>query len=126
MNWDRVKCNQSTIRRVLPRRRGTKGTRPGIKGAGPRGGERGDQEQWEFNPNLKLTEAEKREIIATVVSIATEELFKNHFYSFEGKTYHQRGGGPIGLRGTCAVARVCLQIYDEKLKTRKQAWLICV
>ena len=117
LNWDSQKCSESSLRRVLPRRRGRTGTRPGIKGAGPRGKIRGDQEQWIFDPSIKLSEGEKKEIIATVVCIATEELFKNHFYSFGGVIYHQKGGGPIGLRGTCAVARICMQIYDRKLKT---------
>ena len=82
-----------------------------MRGEGPRGQERGDQEQWVFQ-NVKLKEHEKLEIIATVIEIVTKELFKNHFYEFGGETYHQEGGGPIGLRGTCAVARVCMQLYD--------------
>ena len=45
LNWDKDKCESSSLRRVLPRRRGRTGVRPGIKGAGPRGREPGDQEQ---------------------------------------------------------------------------------
>ena len=41
-------------------------------------------------------------------------MFKKHFYKFGGKTFHQDGGGPIGPRGTCAVARMIMQIYDRK------------
>ena len=47
------------LRRVLPRRRFVRGTRPGITGAGPRGAEAGDQEQWKF-PRVNLTELKKR------------------------------------------------------------------
>ena len=118
LNWSKEECERSSLRRVLPRRRGKTGTRPGIKGAGPRGRERGDQEQWIFAKNLKLTEKERKEIIATVVRIATEELFKHHYYSFGGAVYHQQGGGPIGLRATCAVARVCMQLFDRKWRRR--------
>jgi len=32
----------------------------------------------------------------------------HHYYTFGGKTFHQTRGGPIGLRGTCAVARVAM------------------
>ena len=32
--------------------------------------------------------------------------------------YQQRSGGPIGLRGTCALARLILQIFDKKLEKR--------
>ena len=28
--------------------------------------------------------------------------------------YHQRQGGPIGLRGTCAIARMAMQLFDIK------------
>ena len=113
LNWTQEQCRQSPLRRVLPCRRGKRGTRPGMRGKGPRDRTRGDQEQWVF-PDVVLGEGEKRQIVACVIKIATETMFKKHYYTFGGKTFHQRGGGPIGLRGTCAVARVIMQIYDRK------------
>ena len=41
-------------------------------------------------------------------------MFRRHYYKFEGKTFHQSGGGPIGLRGTCAVARLIMQLFDRR------------
>ena len=113
LNWSAEECRKSCLSRVLPRRRGKKGTIPGVRGAGPRGPTRGDQEQWEF-PTVKLEEWERNEILAVVVSIAVKAMFKKHYYSFNGRTYHQNNGGPIGVRGTCAVARLCMQIFDQK------------
>ena len=113
LNWSHEQCRKSPLRRVLPWRRKNRGVRPGITGEGPRGKERGDQEQWEF-PRIVLTEEEKRGIIAAVIRVATEAMFQKHYYSFGGKTFHQQGGGPIGLRGTCAVARLIMQIFDRK------------
>ena len=113
LNWSQAQCRSSKLRRVLPWRRGTRGTKPGIKGAGPRGKARGDTEQWIF-PQVKLEEWEKRELVAVVVEILTEALFSKHYYTFGGKFFHQRGGGPIGLRGTCAIARVVMQMFDRK------------
>ena len=78
---------------------------------------RGDTEQWIF-PDVVLSEEEKKMLIAAVVSIVTKSLFENHFYEFGGKKYHQKGGGPIGLRGTCAVARVIMQLFDIKWRER--------
>ena len=124
LNWDEEKCRKSKLRKILPRRRGRKGTRPGIKGAGPRGRLRGDQEQWIFDPKAKLTDDIKKELLATVVEIVTEQLFKHHYYTFGGQIYHQQDGGPIGLRGTCAVARVCMQIFDSKWKRKLDEWRI--
>ena len=111
LNLSSEECRRSILRRVLPWRRGRRGTKPGITGAGPLG-QRGDQEQWEF-PQITLKDWEKREILATVLRIATRTMFTKHYYSFGGRTYHQRGGGPIGLRGTCAIARLIMQVFDR-------------
>ena len=88
LNWSEEQCRTHPLRRVLPWRRGRRGTRPGMTGVGPRGGERGDQEQWEF-PHITLEDWEKKQIVACVIRIATETMFKKHYYSFGGNTYHQ-------------------------------------
>ena len=117
LNWTAEQCRDSKLRRVLPVRRGKHGTRPGMRGAGPRGAERGDQEQWVFPTDIILQEWERKEIIASVIKIATETMFRKHFYTFGGKAYLQSEGGPIGLRGTCAVARIIMQLFDRKWVT---------
>ena len=76
---------------------------------------RGDTEQWIF-PRVQLEEWEVRELVGTVVEILTTTLFQHHYYTFGGLKYHQMGGGPIGLRATCAVARVVMQLFDIKWK----------
>ena len=68
-------------------------------------------------------------IIAEVVSVAARAMFKNHYYKFGGKMYHQGGGGPIGLRGTCAIARLVMQMFDKLWRNRLEeigivTWLI--
>ena len=102
LNLSLEKCRASNLRRVLPWRRGTRGTRPGMKGSGPLCKIRGDTEQCEF-PQITLTEDEKKELVGTVVQIIVEALFNHHYYTFGNEMYHQKGGGPIGLRGTCAM-----------------------
>ena len=69
--------------------------------------------QWSFY-SVKLTEMEKQEVMATVVMIAVKFMFQSHIYTFVGKLYRQKSGGPIGLRGTCAVARLVMQMCDTK------------
>ena len=59
------------------------------------GKERGDQEQRRF-PRVRLSEEEKKEIIATVVMISTKFMFSSHLYTFAGKTFRQSSGEPIG------------------------------
>ena len=128
LNWTEDQCRSSNLRRVLPWRRKKQGSRPGIRGAGPRGPETGDTDQWIF-PKVVLSQEDKLEIIGTVLQIATTALFENHYYSFGGGAFRQREGGPIGLRATCAIARLCMQLFDGKWEhILKQmgiwAWLI--
>ena len=51
--------------------------------------------------------------MATVVKIACRTLFENHLYEFGGRTYRQKVGGPIGLRATCAIARLVMCTWDK-------------
>ena len=81
LNWPEDKCRKSELGRILPKRRYTGGTRPGLTGVGPRGAERGDQEQWVF-PHVRLTRREKRLLVATVLEIATQAMFTHHYYGF--------------------------------------------
>ena len=54
LNWTVEEARKSNLRRILPVRRGRRGTKPGIRGEGPRGSQRGDQEQWEFRKDIVL------------------------------------------------------------------------
>ena len=113
MNSTAQECRTSPLRRVLPRRRHTQGGRPGVTGADPLGPESGDQEQWKFRKGIRLTDIEKRMVVATVMKIAVLVLFRTHVYEFGGKFYLQKKGGPIGLRSTCAIARIVMLWWDE-------------
>ena len=113
LNWSEEQCIKSGLRRILPKRRKKNGTRPGLTGEGPQGALRGDQEQWIF-PRVELTKDEKKWLIATVVQLATEAMFKHHYYIFGGNKFQQKVGGPIGLRGTCSISRLVMQVFDRK------------
>lgn len=106
-------CRNSPLRRVLPVIRKRTGTRPEVRGAGPMRAERGDQEQRVF-PTITLSEKEKQMIVAEVTSIVTKVMFNTHPYTFGGKTFLQKEGGPIGLRGTGALARLVMCAWDRK------------
>ena len=118
LNWSEEQCRSSKLRRILPTRRGKTGTRPGVRGTGPSGPTRGNQEQWKFRPDINLTGAEKKELIARVVEVAVAMLFQTHVYGFGGNYYRQTSGGPIGLRSTCAVARLVMKVCDDKWLAR--------
>ena len=113
LNYSEEWCRASKLYRVLPRRRAVNGTRPEVGGTGPQGKETGDTEQWIF-PDVILSEEEKKMIVGATTRLMIEILFKNHIYTFGGKMFRQEKGGPIGLRGTCAVARVVMNIWDRE------------
>ena len=111
------------------KKRKSGGTRPGLRGAGPKGQERGDQELWIF-PRVILEPWEKEEIISEVISLATRAMFNHQYYTFGGRVFHQKAGGPIGLRGTCSISRLVMQLYDNKWLRRMEdmgvtIWLLC-
>ena len=61
LNWSGDKCRRSKLSRILPTRRCKTGPRPGVRGVGPMGAARGDQDQWVFPP-VVLTTEERREL----------------------------------------------------------------
>ena len=44
------------------------------------------------------------------------EVFGSHFYEWDGRIYHQSGGGPIGLRSTQPVARLVMDFWVKKVR----------
>ena len=50
------------------------------------------------------------------MKIVSELMFETHLYTFNGKVYKQKKGGPIGLRGTCALARLVMCSWDRAWK----------
>ena len=97
----------SPLARVLPRRTAKGGVRPGVR-ANPK-----STEHWYF-PTDQFTKLEERMMVGMAVQIGTLAMMNTHQYSFNGKTYLQMAGGPIGLRATCAVARVVMNVWDAR------------
>ena len=76
------------------------------------------KKQWDF-PETEISDREIRVLIATVVEIALKILFANFTYKFGGKYYHQKEGGPIGVRATGAASTLVMEdwaeVYEEIL-----------
>ena len=88
---------------------------------GPLGAEADDEVQWEFKPDVRLTEEQKSTVIAEVMRLAVELMYETHLYTFGGKGYKQKEGGHIGLRSTCALACVVMARWDMKWKSRLES-----
>ena len=95
----------SDLNRVLPVRTARGGAKPGVN-AKP-----GNEANWRF-PKVEYTKHEKKKIVASMVQIGILVMFNTHVYGFNGKTFLQKEGGPIGLRSTCALARVVMNEWD--------------
>ena len=59
-------------------------------------------------------QTKKKMIIGEIMRLAVEILFKTYCYSFKGSVFKQSDGGPIGLRSTCAIARVVMTKHNMK------------
>ena len=62
-----------------------------------------------------MSENEKKLIIAKVLHKAVLTLFQTHTYTFGGKFFLQKRGGPIGLCSTCCIARLVMVWWDMQL-----------
>ena len=104
------------LRRVLPHRRHNRGVMPGMNNADLNSKVGNIDAQWTF-PAAKPTELERKEMIGRCAEIAVRAIFKNFCYSFGGKLYRQRSGGPIGLRITMACSRLVMQEWGERYES---------
>ena len=97
------------LRRVLPVRKFKTGGRPWVTGEVEKA-----EKSW-YMKNVEWTNWEKRLAVAEMTGIGVMSMMNTHLFQWAGKFYLQRKGGPIGLRATCAVARVTMLFWDEKL-----------
>ena len=65
---------------------------------------------------LEPSKDEERRLVAAVLKISISASFELHVYSFAGKAYKQKVGGPIGSRLTMAVARVVMIAWGRRLQ----------
>jgi hypothetical protein len=79
--------------------------------------QRDEATSW-IEPLRPPTEAEKKVILAAVISHTVKTVMTNHVYTTGGVIYRQSGGGSIGLRATGEISRlVCLR-FDKVLRER--------
>ena len=85
--------------------------------------------KWAPTDTSKLSDKDKRKIMAKVIKVSIKTVFKNHMYKFKGRTYRQSAGGVIGLRLMSVVARVIMDnwatLFLQKLvETRMDVYLL--
>lgn len=60
----------------------------------------------------EIWDSDEKKIMAMVVEVLTNLVMSTHVYSFAGKFYLQRDGGPIGLRSTACIPALIMKLWD--------------
>ena len=105
------------LHKVCPKRKKTKGRKPSVSGKEQAKSKSTEEEDslWS-SPTREPTTLEKRKLLACMLEIGIVASFGLHIYSFAGKIYQQKVGGPIGSRLTMAVSQVVMALLGAKLK----------
>ena len=120
-NLDETQVKAEGLTSILPGCLKTRGNRPGptttelgLKRPPPDSCDPRPPSKWAEMNTDNLTKQEKLVLIAKVCKVATRNVFLHHQYRFNGKTYRQGGGAPIGLRFTSVVARIIMDQWCLK------------
>ena len=60
-----------------------------------------------------IFDSDKKKIAAMVIEVLVNLVMTTHVYTFGGKVFLQRDGGPIGLRSTASLAALVMKIWDR-------------
>ena len=117
LNWTEGRIKLEGLQRVCPTRKCRKGARPGLGSKEAQGARQSDNQdsRWEYR-TLDQTREEERKLVAATLEISISASFDLHVYTFGGRVYRQRSGGPIGSRLTMAVARVVMAAWGRKME----------
>ena len=76
-------------------------------------------EKWVWVQDPKTyTDEQKNRILAKMVEVMVKTVLSTYFYQWDGKIYHQAGGGPIGLRAYGVIAKVTMECWTQELKAK--------
>ena len=85
--------------------------------------------KWEDIQPEKYTKEQKRLLLSKVVEIAVKTTFKTHYYKWSDGIYKQMAGGPIGLRASGSIAKLCMEIWLTEFRKKLEqlgikVWLL--
>ena len=84
-----------------------------------------DLNNW-FVDSYMITEDIKREMIAQMLQVATLVMMSSTCYSFGGEIFLQKVGAGIGLRGSAALAKATMGIWDTMWAALMHSWKFLV
>ena len=97
----------------MPTRRFSKGDAPGITGA--KANMCIFRLKWDRQTDT-LNDQEKNIVIARGIEAAIRTTFKTHFHAWNGQILKQQTGGPIGLRASGPIVKICMEIWLRDFK----------
>ena len=106
--------NLGKLWKYLPCRKKRGGVEPGMNSEGVAKGKE-DNDQWWW-PKGEIPKEDRVQLIGRMLEIGVRVMFRNLIYSFGGEQYLQEEGGPIGVRGTCAVSKLVTRDFCQKLR----------
>ena len=80
------------------------------------GGTKTNQDKYWKDSSKTIHRWEQKNIVASLLEVGVIIAMGTHMYSFNGVTYIQLLGGPIGLRLTAALANLVMSFFDMALK----------
>ena len=103
-NLSESQIKSEGLSKLLPKRRWKFGNRPGpttlelgLKRPPPGSGEPEPASKWAPMDVSMFSQEEKLLLMSKVCKVATRVVFENHQYMFNGQTFIQSSGAPIGL-----------------------------
>ena len=99
------------LQNFCPQRTKKGGKRPGMSGAEE------DDGKW-TRGRLPKTRSEELKILGHVLSVATEKVYNNNIYTFNGEKRIQKKGSPIGLDLSGEIGRLEMGDWDLKMAER--------
>ena len=106
---------RQNLQDIIPRRRARSGKKPTLRTV-----ETDDKkERWKFQkPMKKYTDADKARVREALMKEVIKITFQNHYYRWDGRIFLQREGGPIGLRATGSCAKLIMDDWLEKFRSK--------
>ena len=107
-----------SVEKLMPKRISDQGRKPTVTGKSltlPVNSKQKIKLIWQPQKD-HFTKTEQRYLMAAALEMGVKAAFDLHIYTFGGKMFLQRSGGPTGKRMTCPAAKICINRWWRRVK----------
>ena len=108
MNMTDFEIRARKLSKIVPVRKFTRGSMPGMRGQEAIRGYIPEEEQLFIHSSREPTAEEKVNLYATALECSVRFVFSHNLYRWSNTIYQQSDSGPIGLRVTMFFSQTCL------------------